>query len=248
MRFVAAGAATPSPDWDNEPANFFNDFGGCSNKTDDCYRSETYAAPLHGGEMTEYRSVGFDVDRNAHSVSVYIVVAADLRDNPIHEVTLTPGNAQCGSVRRSNIEGDIFYTLLDELSAALWQDHTAITHQLAFCGFDLPSGIAGASVKLATLRMHQREAFGSPFPAVVDHVEQDDVSSGRTRSQFRVRLVRRSRIPRSPSPGSHRTSPSWCWSGAGTDAAQPAAPAWGGGCGPARRRPAATPRAGTCAP
>jgi hypothetical protein len=231
---VPGGSAIPSTDWDNEPANFFNDFGGCSGKSSDCYRSETYAAPLHGGEMTEYRTVGFDVDRNAHSVSVYIVVAADLRDNPIHETTMLPGAMQCGVVERRdgaetsiNVAGDLF-------SAGFFDDgNRTITWRL-FCGFNLPADFAGASVKQATLRMHQRDANGSPFPAVVDHVDfgpeldaadysttplaanmgmqsndetigyreldvtaavQDDASSGRSRSQFRVVLL-------SPEPNS----------------------------------------------
>jgi hypothetical protein len=87
---VPGGAAVPSPDWDNAPRNFFNDFGSCSGgKTSDCYRWEGFDGPLYAGTTSESHTVGFDVDKNAHSVRVDIVVAADLRDNPL--TTLNPG-------------------------------------------------------------------------------------------------------------------------------------------------------------
>jgi hypothetical protein len=42
---VPGASASPSPDWDHAPANFFNDFSGCSGKTSDCYRYETFPGP-----------------------------------------------------------------------------------------------------------------------------------------------------------------------------------------------------------
>jgi hypothetical protein len=226
---VSGGAATPTSDWDNEPMNFFNDFSGCTGKSNDCYRSETYPSPLHGGEVTEYRTVGFDVDRNAHSVSVYIVVAADLRDNPIHEVTLTRSAQQCGTIMET--DEPRYYLFGDGVVAGRQNPSSGQRTYRGYCGFDLPPELAGASILQATLRMYQVSVDGSPYPEsalVVDHIDfgpaldvnawqtspitenigtlstdetieyksldvaaalQDDVSGGRTRSQFKFRLV-----------------------------------------------------------
>lgn len=70
--------AVPSPAWDRQPANFFNDFGSCaSGNKSDCYRYEVYGSPLYAGDE-ESREVGFDVPVDATSVTAYVVVAADL--------------------------------------------------------------------------------------------------------------------------------------------------------------------------
>lgn len=93
-----APTAVPSPDWDAGPTNFFNDDGGCSSgKKSDCYRYEVFASPLYARE-TNVRTVGFDVPIDATSVTAYIVVAADLRDNPVRTARLATTNALCGTV------------------------------------------------------------------------------------------------------------------------------------------------------
>ena len=45
------GSAVPSPEWDLEPANFFNDYSACTiSTTSDCYRSEVIRPPLEAGQ------------------------------------------------------------------------------------------------------------------------------------------------------------------------------------------------------
>ncbi|HSJ06539.1 MAG TPA: hypothetical protein VK936_07550, partial [Longimicrobiales bacterium] len=167
---VPGGGAVPSPDWDNAPANFFNDFSGCTGKNSDCYRSETYPGPLYGGEVTEARTVGFDVDRNAHSVSVYIVVAADLRENIPQQVVLS--GTQCGSVR-SDGEVDI----ANEIKVGADSPPVNPKKTRGFCGFELPAVLDGKRVRSATLRMFQAEvaglaAYSSGLESVlVDHID-----------------------------------------------------------------------------
>jgi hypothetical protein len=91
--------ATPTLDWDNGPSNFFNDFSGCVNgKTSDCSRWESIAAPLYAGATSEVHKVGFDVDKAAQTVTASIVVAADLRDNPVRTLTISPEGERCGWV------------------------------------------------------------------------------------------------------------------------------------------------------
>jgi len=89
--------AVPSPDWDHGPANFFNDFAGCSSgsKTD-CYRYETLPSPVYGGANAGSPEIGFDIPVGATSVTAYIVVAEDLRPNP--PVTFPVFASQCGEV------------------------------------------------------------------------------------------------------------------------------------------------------
>jgi hypothetical protein len=94
----------PSPDWDMAPANFFNDFDTCSSGgKSDCYRYEAYGSPLYAGD-SEVRVVGFDVPVTATSVTAYVAVAADLRDNPVRTFRLSADGGLSGSVTR---EGDV---------------------------------------------------------------------------------------------------------------------------------------------
>lgn len=87
---VQGGKATANTDWDGDgtagsgkPFNFFNDFGTCgTSATSDCYRWERFANALPPGQTTPPHKVGFTVDKNVTSVSVYLVVAADLADHP----------------------------------------------------------------------------------------------------------------------------------------------------------------------
>ena len=103
---VPGGGAVPNALWDEAPINFFNDFGGCAGgKTGDCYRWERYSSPLAAGETSAARSVGFDVDKAAQSVSIYILVAADVRDAAPKTVSLTPVEAGCGTAG-SNSNGE----------------------------------------------------------------------------------------------------------------------------------------------
>jgi hypothetical protein len=167
---VSGGAATPSPDWDNAPVNFFNDFANCSGKTNDCYPYETYPGPLYGGEFSESRTVGFDVDRNAHTVSAYIVVAADLRDNPEMLVTFAAEPALCGTAELNVQLGTT--TGAGNVPLTVGTDAGKFDHVgRGFCSFPL----AQVRVLQATLRMSQYEAgpgsYAGGEEVVVDRVD-----------------------------------------------------------------------------
>jgi hypothetical protein len=149
---VSGGAATPSPDWDNAPANFFNDFANCSGKSNDCYRYETYPGPLYGGEFSESRTVGFDVDRDAHTVSAYIVVAADLRDNPVQQTTIAADEAFCGAAELNVQLGTLSATGNIPLTVGTDAGKFDNVYR-SFCSFPLQQ----ARVVQATLRMSQYE-------------------------------------------------------------------------------------------
>jgi hypothetical protein len=78
---ASRGQASPSPAWDNAPHDFFHDSDRCAGaKTGVCYRWELYPGPLQPLDATAPRTVGFDVDKGAESVTAFILVAADLRD------------------------------------------------------------------------------------------------------------------------------------------------------------------------
>ena len=147
------GGATPNADWDNAPANLFNDFSGCStSKTTDCYRSETFLAPLYGGETSEPRAVGFDVDKNAHTVSAYIVVAADLRDNPIRTLVVPPEVEDCGILQDfgtpdERIDRNSFFFQASNFPG--------IGERRSLCSFNLAALPLDADVRSATLGLYQ---------------------------------------------------------------------------------------------
>jgi hypothetical protein len=180
---VPGGSAVPSPDWDNAPRNFFNDFGSCSGgKTSDCYRWEEFDGPLYAGTTSEAHTVGFDVDKNAHSVRVDIVVAADLRENPRHTLTIAGEADRCGSVNSESGAslGKLVVTNNDDVV------------RMGFCSFVLPDLPADVEILSATLRAYQ-EAAASNFelngPVEVDHLvygllDDDDLSVPALSSDF----------------------------------------------------------------
>jgi len=77
LRVIATG------DWDGAPWNFFND-AVCVGftPTSDCYRWEGFGPTIPAGGTTPGRTVGFHVDASVTSFTVYIVVAADIRERP----------------------------------------------------------------------------------------------------------------------------------------------------------------------
>ena len=163
---VPGGSATPSPAWDNAPANFFNDFGDCAGgKTSDCYRWERFAATLYAGTTSEVHTVGFDVDKSAQSVSVYIVVAADLRDNPRQTLTIGPEADNCGIVRdfndfRTNVNTPVIQVGYFE----------GFGSSRGFCSFSLAALPADAEILSATLEMVSSETVGVDENTIVDHL------------------------------------------------------------------------------
>jgi hypothetical protein len=101
----ATGVAIPSPDWDQAPANFFNDFGVCSSgPKSDCSRYELVASPLYAGQSAGGYRVGYDVPAATTTISAYIVIAADLRDNPLRTAKLAPVGDLCGRVYADQTE------------------------------------------------------------------------------------------------------------------------------------------------
>jgi hypothetical protein len=163
-----SNGATPTTDWNNAPANFFNDFGGCS-RGNDCYRSETYAAPLFSGETSEAQTVGFDVDKNAQTVVAYIVVAADLRDaTPAQTVTVPANAALCGTVSKQT-DGSLVVVPLALLRVGTESGGIGFR---AACSFTLPPNV---HITKATLRLYQDLVTDDPFAGgnslIVDHLD-----------------------------------------------------------------------------
>ena len=163
---IPGGSAVPNALWDGAPANFFNDFSGCaSGKTSDCYRWESYPSPLSAGVTSAARTVGFDVDKNANTVAAYIVVAADLRDNPIQTLTILPEPDNCSYHARAET---IFRINPEVLSVSNVVDTRSL------CSFVLPSLPADADILSINLRVFQIEAFGAAEnlgPVLVDHMD-----------------------------------------------------------------------------
>jgi hypothetical protein len=171
------GGATPTADWDNAPANMFNDFSGCtSGKTSDCYRSERYTSPLYGGGSSETRRVGFDVDKSAQSVQAYIVVAADLRDNP--RMTARIGSTMDGYAYRVATSTGFIDTfdpnggILVGAAFTFFGDRIVDRGLYSFPLADLPAGVTIVS---ATLRLSQTLATDDGYERMgdllVDHLD-----------------------------------------------------------------------------
>jgi hypothetical protein len=222
---TTGGTVVPNADWDNAPVNFFNDFGGCAGgKESDCYRSETYPGPLLAGESTPERTVGFDVDKAAQRVSVYLLVAADLG----RRAALADIPDRCGSAIEE--EGGNTTTIVPAEPVAGASLLGTLIHGL--CGFDLGELPTGGRVVGAKLRLYQNKVAGTPYLSfgdlIVDHVDLgsdvddadydstplqaaigvlsstpalgwktvdvtdavlDDLTSGRQRSEFRLRFA-----------------------------------------------------------
>lgn len=168
---TSGGTATPSPDWDYAPANFFNDFAGCSGKANDCYPYEVYPGPLYGGESTAPRTVGFDVDRSAHTVSAYIVVAADLRDNPVQTAVILGNPNACGTVELRRSTSEASSSTGFPLTVGNRDELVDGRVDRGFCSFDL----GDRYILDATLRVVQFEADADSYMGgdvvVVDHVD-----------------------------------------------------------------------------
>lgn len=73
------GEVAPSSDWNLAPHNWFND-DGCAAGSNDCYRSEPYAAPLGALQFTAAQRVGFMIDPTVANFRSYIIVVADLQN------------------------------------------------------------------------------------------------------------------------------------------------------------------------
>jgi hypothetical protein len=100
--------AVPSPAWDNGPVDFFNDFSCSSGVKSDCYRYDLVAAPLYAN-TTASTQVGYDVPVEAMGISAYIVVAADLRDNPVLTARLPAVASLCHYVAGGEVSSEPIY-------------------------------------------------------------------------------------------------------------------------------------------
>lgn len=179
---VPGSAAVPSPAWDNPPANFFNDFGSCTTgKTSDCYPWKRIAAPLYAGTTSAVYQAGFDVDKNAQSATAYVVVAADLRENPRVTHTIVGDPVRCGFVSTTA-------SASGEMKVADGDNGVSV----GLCSFDLPAIPAGAEILSATLRAYQESApsnFDDNGTIVADHLvygflDEDDDDSPALSSAF----------------------------------------------------------------
>ena len=146
---VPGSGAVPNGLWDEAPINFFNDFAGCSGgKTSDCYRWERYPSPLASGETSAARIVGFDVDKAAQSVSVYILVAADVRDAAPKSVSLSPVAAGCGTIGGSPAGATAE-------TGPINPGRGLQSFRHGVCTFALPDLLKGKTIVSATLTLQQ---------------------------------------------------------------------------------------------
>ena len=139
------GPVVPSPEWDGAPVNFFNDFGSCSagSKTD-CLRYETIPSPFYANRVSPARRVGFDVPIGATAITTYVVVAADLRENPVRTFHSPPILDLCGSVTGEGLLTNMMTRLITgSFSSSVYR---------GFCTFNgLPANVI---IHSATLRLH----------------------------------------------------------------------------------------------
>ena len=171
---VPGSGAVPTADWDHGPTNLFNDFSGCTTgAASDCYRYEVFPAPLYGAGQTAARTVGFDIDRDAQQVAVYVVVAADLRENP--PVTASIPASLDGWIRIGASGPVVITNTTRPLSGQVFIEGIGLSTYRAFFRFGLSAVPAGAPIVRATLRLYQQDVGGDPFQgaavAVADHVD-----------------------------------------------------------------------------
>jgi hypothetical protein len=166
----ATGVAVPSPDWDRGPADFFNDYHVCSaGVKSDCYRSEIVPSPLYAGQSSGGHRVGYDVPAATTTISAYVVVAADLRDNPVRTTRLNASPDISGMIGQ-NDEGiavfpnGAFNQLEVGSSLLLSGGYVRLRTFLSFRNF-LPRG---ARIVAADLRVYS-ESFGAPVVDLLDY-------------------------------------------------------------------------------
>lgn len=147
------GWAFPSADWDLGPVNFFNDFDPCSSgsKTD-CYRYELISAPLYAGQSGYLPQVGFAVPTDAQNITAYVVVAADLRENPPVTLSLSPINQLCGVVNANGyVAVDTSFIRVAEV------DPVTEVRTLGFCAFRR-DGLPSAPLQIFRADLRLRNA------------------------------------------------------------------------------------------
>lgn len=176
---VPGNGAVPTSDWNVPPTNFFNDFGTCgSGGASDCYRSELYPSPLYAGTSSPVQTVGFDIDKASHIVSAYIVVAANLRDNP--RTTIHLAAERTGRVVQVYENGSLVDVIwgTDAIFAGTAEQGTDdVNVGRGFVSFPLSSLPAGTEVVTAKLRLYQEEIFGAPY-TVLGHLIVDALEFG----------------------------------------------------------------------
>ncbi len=105
------------------------------------------------------------MDKNAQSVSAYIVVAAELRDEEPREIVLPATAALCGHADEPGGFGANAGSMIVSAGGNLPRTR-------GFCSFALPGSITGAQVVSATLRAHQEVVFRTGYgELVVDHMD-----------------------------------------------------------------------------
>ena len=114
---------------------------------------------MYAGLTSTPRTVGFEADKNAHTVTAYIVVAGDLRDNPQLELALEPVAELCGAVEVNNSTGTAVAITDFPILAGPRDGQTTGRVDRGFCGFNLPD----VRVDEAVLRLHQTSVSGTPY-------------------------------------------------------------------------------------
>jgi hypothetical protein len=77
---AAEGSGSTPPGAGGDPFNFFNDADCAASGANDCYRFETFTAPIAPQSTSIARTVGFDIDPTVSNFRARLIVAADLAD------------------------------------------------------------------------------------------------------------------------------------------------------------------------
>lgn len=73
------GTVAPSPEWDGPWYDYLRS-GPCNGAGSTCARYQVFAAPVEARGVTEWESVGFDVDPTVRHLRMRLVLAADLKN------------------------------------------------------------------------------------------------------------------------------------------------------------------------
>ena len=165
---IPSGTATPTSDWDHAPISMFSG-AACGRSTSDCFRYELYPGGLGGEELSEYRMVGFDVDRNATGVIVQVAVGADFGE--VQAVAIGDMESCLGVTHMLATEEIPEYYDVENWDVNFFVGSRPAGDFRGFCQFDLASIPETArlveshlSFRNMTVRGDPFEGFGGVFP------------------------------------------------------------------------------------
>ncbi len=79
VELLNTGQVVPGADFDGPPYHWVTG-GGCVLGTSNCYRYESFTAPLLAGGATASRTIGFELDPSVNNFRAKLVLAADLQN------------------------------------------------------------------------------------------------------------------------------------------------------------------------